>query len=437
VTIPVFFLLLSLVGAALTANVYRPLRGRSPLVVPSFLAGWLSSELAVHRVVGEVLVTLLLVAEGALGAWPGWLGLALSVGSWGALLALVPVAAGTREVMADALQGAFGPDAEPGVPEPLRGGLDEDTRPSRLLVPFLRRDPGVRVVRDLRYAPEAGRRHLLDVYAPAAGARGAPVLLQIHGGGWVIGHKREQALPLMLHLAARGWVCVAANYRLSPKATFPEHLVDCKQALAWVRAHVAEYGGDPDFVVVTGGSAGGHLSALLALTPNDPEYQPGFEEVDTRVQACVPFYGVYDLTGELGHPHFEGFERFWARMILKRRFADDPDGYRRASPLARIGPHAPPFFVVHGTHDTLVPVDEARGFVHRLREVSREPVAYAELPGAQHAFEVFHSMRTRHVIHGVARFLTLVRARAGHGVEAVAEPGAAGAEGAHSHAGAW
>ncbi|MDX1649773.1 MAG: alpha/beta hydrolase [Myxococcota bacterium] len=325
--------------------------------------------------------------------------------------------AGRARAVGDDARAAAGGSGAPGELAPaVRRELEADTRPSRLLLPFLRSDPAVRVERDLRYAPGAGKRHLLDVYAPASGVRGAPVLLQIHGGGWVIGHKREQALPLMLHLAARGWVCVAANYRLSPKATFPDHLIDCKRALAWVRAHVAEHGGDPDFVVVTGGSAGGHLSALLALTPNDPEYQPGFEEVDTRVQGCVPFYGVYDLAGELAHPHHEGFERFWARTVLKRPLAEDPDAYRRASPVLRIGPHAPPFFVVHGTHDTLVPVEEARGFVQRLREVSHEPVAYAELPGAQHAFEVFHSIRTRHVVHGVARFLAAVRVRAGHGL---------------------
>ena len=97
------------------------------------------------------------------------------------------------------------------------------------------------------------------------------MLFQIHGGGWVIGSKNEQALPLMYHLARAGWVCVSVDYRLSPQATFPDHLVDCKRALAWVREHVAEYGGDPDFVVVTGGSAGGHLAALVALTPNDAE----------------------------------------------------------------------------------------------------------------------------------------------------------------------
>ena len=101
------------------------------------------------------------------------------------------------------------------------------------------------------------------------------MLVYIHGGAWVIGDKREQGIPMMHELVQRGWVCVAINYRLSPRATWPDHIVDCKRAVAWVRGHIAEYGGDPGFIAVSGGSAGGHLSSLLALTPDEPEWQPG------------------------------------------------------------------------------------------------------------------------------------------------------------------
>ena len=93
------------------------------------------------------------------------------------------------------------------------------------------------------------------------------MLVQIHGGGWLWGRKEGQAEPLMGHLAERGWVCVAPNYRLSPRATWPDHIVDVKRALAWVKSNIAEYGGDPGFLVVTGGSAGGHLASLAGLTP--------------------------------------------------------------------------------------------------------------------------------------------------------------------------
>ncbi len=198
-----------------------------------------------------------------------------------------------------------------------------------LLFPFALRDRRVRRIKNIRYAEGAGKRHLLDVYQPKSPISKAPVLLQIHGGAWIIGDKSQQGLPLMLHLASEGWVCVANNYRLSPTATFPDHLVDCKQALAWVREHIAEYGGDPDFVVVTGGSAGGHLAALVALTENDPQYQPGFEQTDTSVAACVPFYGVYDLVAEIGA---SPADEWLAKKVMKTTVAENRDLFESGSP---------------------------------------------------------------------------------------------------------
>jgi acetyl esterase/lipase len=188
-------------------------------------------------------------------------------------------------------------------------------------------------------------------------------------------------------------------------------LVDLKRALAWVREHAAEYGGDPDFIAVTGGSAGGHLTALMALTQNDPEYQPGFEDADTSVQAAVPFYGVYDFTDRFRLRGRQNMKPFLERMVMKKRMDRDPEAYRKASPMDLVRPDAPPFFVIHGSLDILVPVGEARHFVETLRKVSTQPVAYAELPGAQHAFEIFPSLRTIHVIAAVERFLWIVHGR--------------------------
>jgi acetyl esterase/lipase len=401
---PWLFLAVTLVGALFTFNAYlpRPAHG-SWLSIPSFFAGWLTSELVPHHFAWQVAATGFFVWMGALEAWPGWLGLFVTVASWAALLAMVPVARRSEHVVEGALVEGLGPAyreraAQAGLRAPAREHLP-------LLNPFRFGHPDVRVERDIVYAPGAGSRHQLDVYLPRDGASRAPVLLQIHGGGWTIGDKRQQALPLMHHLAAKGWVCVAANYRLSPKATFPDHIIDAKLALKWILERAGDYGGDARFVAVTGGSAGGHLSSLLALTPNDPEYQPGFEEVDTTVRACVPFYGIYDWTDELGIDPGDTRKRFFARLVLKTRFEDDPDAYRRASPLARVSPAAPAFFVLHGAKDSLAPVAQARQFVSRLRAVSKQPVCYAELPHAQHAFEIFHSLRTAHVVRAVDRFL--------------------------------
>jgi acetyl esterase/lipase len=217
---------------------------------------------------------------------------------------------------------------------------------------------------------------------------------------------------MMYELVARGWVCVAINYRLSPKATWPDHIVDAKRAVAWVKEHIAEYGGDPSFVAVSGGSAGGHLCALLALSDGDPAFQPGFERADTAVQACVPFYGVMDMTGSPeGSRRFgPGLLEMLQKTVMKTTESEHPEIFRDASPTFRVRPEAPPFFVLHGVNDTLVPVETARLFVERLRAVSQEPVAYAELPLAQHAFDVLASLRCQATTSAVADFLEGARA---------------------------
>lgn len=393
---------LGVVGILCTANALRPRVRGSWFAVPSFFLAWPVGELAPQVIVLQALGALVLILLGALDGPEGWIGLGLGVVSWAGLAVLVRQAGRTDDLVEVALRAGLGD-----VPEVPR---TRSVSWLRLATALPLPDPRVAVVRDLRYAEGAGKRHLLDVYRPAAPPlAGAPVLVQVHGGAWIVGEKRQQALPLMHHLAANGWVCVAPNYRLSPKATFPEHLVDVKLALKWVREHVAEHGGDPSFVVITGGSAGGHLASLVALTAGDPEYQPGFEDVDTSVAACVPFYGAYDLLGRYGGRGADGMYGGAARWLMKADPVADRDAFERASPLDRVGPQAPPFMVVHGTLDSLVPVAEGRAFAAALREHSQEPVVYLELPGAEHAFEVFHSIRSEATVRGVHRFLEHVR----------------------------
>ena len=230
------------------------------------------------------------------------------------------------------------------------------------------------MIRNLPYS-EAGRRGHLDIYLPAGddAIKDAPVLLQVHGGAWTLGAKEHQGRPLMNRMAAKGWVCVAINYRLAPRDPWPAHIVDVKRAIAWVRDNIADYGGDPDYLVITGGSAGGHLTALAALTPGDPQFQPGFEDADTSVQAAVPFYGVYDFAGSTGLANAIGMrDAFLGPRVMQTTWKDAPDVYEAASPILRITPDAPDFFVIHGELDSLVAVDQARMFVAELRRTSRE-----------------------------------------------------------------
>jgi acetyl esterase/lipase len=263
---------------------------------------------------------------------------------------------------------------------------------------------------DISYG-EFGRANHLDIWRrPDLDPNGkAPVLFQIPGGAWTTGNKRGQAHPLMSHLAELGWICVAINYRHSPRNTWPAHIVDVKRALAWVKEHIAEYGGDPDFVAITGGSAGGHLSALAALTPNYPQFQPGFEDADTRVQAAVPFYGIYDFTrlDDSLHAMMPGL---LIKSIIKQKPSTHLETFKAASPIHHVNPDAPPFFVLHGTNDSLALVEQARDFTSKLREVSNQPVVYAELPYTQHAFDIFGSARAVHAAVAVEQFLAEVYA---------------------------
>ena len=269
----------------------------------------------------------------------------------------------------------------------------------------------VRKRRGVVFHSDGGLRLRLDVYRPAVWSPDdppRPAVIQVHGGGWIAGSRLEQGIPLLNHMAANGWVGFNIDYRLSPRATLPDHVIDVKRAIAWVREHADELRIDPQRVCLTGGSAGGHLCALAALTADDRSLQPGFEDADTSVAAAVPFYGVYDMLDD-DAVYYEGL-RSWLleQVVIKRRRDEDPEVFRAVSPTHRVHPGAPPFMVFHGERDTLVPPDDARTFVRRLEETSESEVLYVELPAAEHAFDLFPSLRTARVVEGIERFLRTV-----------------------------
>ena len=396
-TSPILFLLVSLVGAAFTASALVRVRRLGPVNLPYFLAAWITGEMPLHHLAWQAVATLAFGAFGAFEEPAGLLGLAITFASWAGLLAVHG-----KALTAERATGAV--LAEGGI----RSG-DDRVSPWHGVRPFSMKREGVETLRNVTYGEslpgDKGGRNRLDVVRPVASGTGRPALLQIHGGGWVIGEKEQQGQPLMHHMAERGWVCFASNYRLSPKATFPAQIVDVKRALAWIREHAEEYGADPNYIAVTGGSAGGHLSALTALSQNDPLFQPGFEDADTRVVACVPFYGVYDLMDRSGLRGNMSMEPFLADRVFKCTPDENRELWEAASPLARVQPEAPPFLVIQGTHDSLVFVEEARVFVEALREKSQSPVLYLEVEGAQHAFDTFHSVRSALAVRAAGAFL--------------------------------
>jgi len=247
---------------------------------------------------------------------------------------------------------------------------------------------------------------LLDVWRRKdLPVRPAPVLIFVPGGAWVHGGRQLQGYALMSQLAEMGWICLSVQYRVSPHHRWPSHITDVKTAIAWARANVDKFGGDRNFIAVAGCSAGGHLSALAGLTANDPEMQtelpPGS---DTSVDAVVGIYGRYDWE-DRSTVERDRFVDFLERVVVKRRIDRHPNMFRDASPIARIHPDAPPFFVIHGSSDTVIPVAQARSFVERLRSISRSVVSYVELPGAGHGFDMTDGARTGAMSTAVGLFL--------------------------------
>jgi len=398
---------LSLFWAWLAWNLYHPWRGKpEQMGVISFIFGVLAGELPLHLIAFEFLITIAIIASHGLTGLTDASAVLIAGASWLALAQFYSLSDQTRHEMTSGIKQALGENFSDSIPENRKRLIPQDIDISKLVKPFAYKVPGVTRIRNVVYHTEADTALKLDIFHQESLPPNAPVLLQIHGGAWIIGNKDQQALPLMGQLASRGWVCVSVQYRLSPKATFPDHIIDCKRALVWVKEHIAQYGGDPDFIVATGGSAGGHLSGLLALSANNPAFQPGFEDKNTAVQGAVPFYGIFDFTNSLGQRKHKGLDDLLTRQVLKSSLYDDPDLWELASPIFHAAASAPPTLLIHGNGDTLAPVEESRALYNTLKEIDGVRVGLAELSYAQHAFELWYSRRTLHVIYGVECFLT-------------------------------
>jgi acetyl esterase/lipase len=393
------FLAVGACGVLLSFNTLRPRFSRPSLAVISFFAGWLRGELALHALVVETLLFGVLIWAGGLLTWPGRIGAGLTCVSIALNILSLRKSLTSRGAIEDALVGF----------------MVEESAPARfrwrsLIFPAPLQPAGVERLRNIVYHADGKVRLRLDVYRRrGSDGENRPALVFVHGGAWMIGNKAQQGRPLLHHLAAEGWVCFSIEYRLSPKATFPEHLIDVKRAIAWVRRHAREYGIDPGFIVACGNSAGGHLASLAALTAADRSRQPGFEDADTSVAACVTLYAVYDLGNRHGHWPHRGLQELLERFVLKARLSEQPELFEASSPLTHVGPQAPAFLVVHGDSDSMIPVEEARLFVRALKEASLAPCVYIEVPGAQHAFDVFPSVRTLNLVRGVETFIDGLR----------------------------
>jgi acetyl esterase/lipase len=373
------------------ATALRPGR-RGLSAILAYPVGWAAGELPVQGIVFQLALLGLLAWWG----WPSaaWLSAVVFVLAFVVVLenlVLIYIAFYSRRIVRQSMANA--PVSPLTIPR-ARDDVFGSWWRTALQFPFHPRD--MQLVKNVVYG--ALPRQRLDVWRMSTTPLHAPVVLFVHGGSWMMGDKREQGRPMLHEFVRRGWIAVVPNYRLAPRHPWPAQVLDVTRALGWVKKNVATYGGDPDRVVIAGGSAGGQLAALVAMSANDASWRPKDMDgvTDWSVRGAMSFYGVLEMVGD--ESHWRGLGR-GLRILLERRVVQVPfEGnepiFHAMSPFDRIGVDAPPFFVVQGRNDTLVDVQVARDFVARFRDVAPAPIYYVELPFTQHAFDISASPRT-------------------------------------------
>jgi len=251
--------------------------------------------------------------------------------------------------------------------------------------------PSVRLHKDLAYLPNGHERQKLDLYVPENRDGLMPLIVWIHGGGWMGGSKtRCPPLPW----TKKGYVVASIDYRLSQDAKFPAQIEDCKAAIRWLRVNAKEYKIDPARIVAWGGSAGGHLASLLGTAGDTPEWDQGVPTVSSRVQAVIDWYGRADLTRVSTDPALADSP---SALLLGGCGKDVAELAEKASPILHVSKDDPPFLIMHGSMDSLVPVRQSQAFAGALKEAGVDSHLVI-LEGAGHGGEEFLSSEKVEII---------------------------------------
>jgi acetyl esterase/lipase len=247
----------------------------------------------------------------------------------------------------------------------------------------------VEEILDVEYGTGGERKLLLDLYLPKGRSKATPAVIFIHGGAWK-GGKRSDMKFYCVKFAEKGYVTATVTYRLMGEAPFPAAVHDVKCAVRWLRANAAKYQIDPEHIVVSGNSAGGHLSMMIGYS-DDPSLEGvgGNNNVSSRVCAVVNFYGPTDLTTD-----FVTKQDIVREFIGGKTFDEAPDAYKLASPLFHLTPDDPPTLIFHGTIDSIVPIAQADMLAEKLIELKIDYV-YERYDGWPHVMDLAEAVNRR------------------------------------------
>jgi acetyl esterase/lipase len=242
---------------------------------------------------------------------------------------------------------------------------------------------GVRMKAGIVYASPGGRDLRLDLFLPD-GNGPFPAVVYIHGGGWS-GGSTAQFQKQAVHMAAKGFAGACIQYRLSGEAKFPAALHDSKAAVRWVRANAAQYRIDANRIGAAGGSAGGHLVAMLGTTPGIAELDGtiGNTKVPTVVQAVAAFNPALDFVA-FGKRGPDSAQNAVSRF-LGTTYRENPELWAKAAPLTHVTAKAPPFLFLHGSADSTVPYQQSVDMAEKLKAAGVTAEIFTA-PGAAHGF---------------------------------------------------
>jgi acetyl esterase/lipase len=256
----------------------------------------------------------------------------------------------------------------------------------------------------------------LDVYFPREAKSPVPVVMRIHGGGWVAGNK-EEAVPSIVPYMQMGFAVVNVEYRLAKVSLAPAAVEDCLCALHWVGRHAKEYNFDLNKIVVTGGSAGGHLALTTGMIPasagldnecsfdDDPAWNGAFPYPRPKVAAVINWFGITDVADMLQGPNMRGYAVAWLGSLPNRE-----EVAKRVSPLTYVRPGLPPIFTIHGDADKIVPYSHAVRLHEALTKAGVQNKLYTVPGGGHGGFTVEQNLQAFEAVRAFLESIGIITA---------------------------